>query len=92
MDDAQVDLLLDPQTSGGLLIGVAETGAEGLLAALRRAGCAEAAVVGRVTAGADIQPLIVHGHRMQARARAEQGTARPRIAWFLHPRDVARIE
>ena len=43
-------LLADPQTSGGLLAGVAADRAAACLAALRAAGCA-AAVVGRVVAG-----------------------------------------
>ena len=41
-------LLYDPQTSGGLLIAVRASKAPALLAALRRKGVANAAVVGRV--------------------------------------------
>lgn len=44
------DLLFDPQTAGGLLISLAERGAEELLAALHAAGMSEAAIVGEVTA------------------------------------------
>jgi selenide,water dikinase len=43
-----LDLLFDPQTSGGLLLGIAAERAETLLAALRAAGDAPAAVIGVV--------------------------------------------
>jgi len=42
-------LLYDPQTSGGLLIGIAARRAESLLAALNRRGVKTAAIIGRVT-------------------------------------------
>ena len=44
-----VDLLFDPQTSGGLLFGVSAERGETALAALRRAGDTRAAVIGEVT-------------------------------------------
>lgn len=44
-----VDLLFDPQTAGGLLISLPEAAATELLAAMRGAGIAEAAIVGEVT-------------------------------------------
>jgi selenide,water dikinase len=50
LSDPVAALLADPQTSGGLLAGVAADRAADCLAALRAAGCA-AAVVGRVVAG-----------------------------------------
>jgi hydrogenase maturation factor len=43
-----LDLLFDPQTSGGLLIAVAPERAPALLAALREAGDGHATVVGEV--------------------------------------------
>ena len=42
------DLLYDPQTSGGLLICVAEGVAMELLAALQAGGIAQAAIIGEV--------------------------------------------
>ena len=48
-------LLFDPQTSGGLLIGVARERSESLLRALRAAGFEHATRIGRVEAGAGIR-------------------------------------
>jgi selenide, water dikinase len=48
--DSRVRLLVDPQTSGGLLAGVPADRAEACVAALRAAGFGEAARVGVVTA------------------------------------------
>ncbi|HYC96593.1 selenide, water dikinase SelD [Brevundimonas sp.] len=49
--DWRVDLLTDPQTSGGLLIAVAESEAPALLDLARAEGFDRAAVVGRVVDG-----------------------------------------
>lgn len=49
-----MDILYDPQTSGGLLISLAAEKAEGLLDKLRRAGVAEAAIIGEIVAGPEI--------------------------------------
>ena len=46
-----VDLLYDPQTSGGLLISVPSERAEGLVAALREKGEMASAIVGEVVEG-----------------------------------------
>lgn len=46
-----MDVLFDPQTSGGLLISLAAEQAEGLLEKLGRAGIAEAVIVGEIVAG-----------------------------------------
>jgi selenide,water dikinase len=51
LPDAARDLLTDPQTSGGLLIAVAESEAPALLDLARVDGFDRAAVVGRVVQG-----------------------------------------
>ena len=50
-------LLCDPQTSGGLLLAAAPEAADGLLAMLREAGHAAAAIVGRM--GDPAEPRVV---------------------------------
>jgi selenide,water dikinase len=43
-----LDILFDPQTSGGLLLTVEEAAADSVVCALREAGCSAARVIGRV--------------------------------------------
>jgi selenide,water dikinase len=50
VEPAMIDVCLDAQTSGGLLIALPEAKASGLLKRLHKAGVAEAAAIGRVTA------------------------------------------
>jgi selenide,water dikinase len=50
--DWKRDMLTDPQTSGGLLIAVAQDEADKVLALVRSRGFAAAAIVGRMSAGA----------------------------------------
>jgi selenide, water dikinase len=47
------ELVFDPQTSGGLLIAIAERDATALLGELHRQGSTEATIIGSVTAGGD---------------------------------------
>jgi selenide,water dikinase len=47
----RIDLLCDPQTSGGLLIAADPAGAEALIASARACGFSQTAVVGRLLAG-----------------------------------------
>jgi selenide,water dikinase len=54
MQEWQRDLLCDPQTSGGLLLAVAQEGVEAVLALLHAEGFGSAAVVGEVSAGPPI--------------------------------------
>ena len=55
----RLDLLFDPQTAGGLLIGIAAAQAPDLLARLRdEAGTPRAAIVGRVLPRAGDNPLL----------------------------------
>jgi selenide,water dikinase len=49
---AAVELLFDPQTSGGLLIGIAQPRVQELCSALRAADYADVAVIGAVTQSA----------------------------------------
>jgi selenide,water dikinase len=49
VEPAMIDVCLDAQTSGGLLIALPEAKAPGLVERLHRAGVADAAVIGRVT-------------------------------------------
>ena len=53
-----LDLLFDPQTSGGLLLGIAPERSAALLEALREAGDGRAAVIGTVTAARPDGALI----------------------------------
>ncbi len=50
IDDIEVDILFDPQTSGGLLISVPEKNAESLLNDLHNNGVDKAVIIGEVTA------------------------------------------
>jgi selenide, water dikinase len=50
------DLLFDPQTSGGLLMGCPEKQSQSLLDALHRQGISDAAVIGQAT---DVQPGVM---------------------------------
>ncbi len=52
LDDWRRDILTDPQTSGGLLIAADPANAADILALVRSRGFADAAVVGRLAAGA----------------------------------------
>jgi selenide,water dikinase len=57
LEDPRIRLLVDPQTCGGLVAGVDVARAGETLAALRAAGCAGAAVIGRVLPRASGGPL-----------------------------------
>jgi selenide,water dikinase len=56
----QREILVDPQTSGGLLLAVPQGEADALLAALHEAGVTDAVLVGRVEAAGEV-PLVVEG-------------------------------
>ena len=59
IDEDTMSVLYDPQTSGGLLIAVAEEKANALLARLHELGVAEAAVVGRVVEASPTSQITV---------------------------------
>lgn len=56
VDENLVQIVFDPQTSGGLLIGVATDQAPGLLDALRRGGYPQASIIGEVLAARPVSP------------------------------------
>jgi selenide, water dikinase len=58
VDGVLVDLLYDPQTSGGLLIAVSESTTPGLISALAAAGVV-AARIGRAIAGVEARILVI---------------------------------
>ena len=53
-----LEILFDPQTAGGILLGIAPSAAPAVLAALHLAGEEDATVVGRITAPAEDGALI----------------------------------
>jgi selenide,water dikinase len=57
-DDARKILLTDAQTSGGLLLCVPEENFEKVMARLRKAGTASAALIGKIAARRRRRPLI----------------------------------
>ena len=57
--DPRFRLLMDPQTSGGLLFGMPESGVQGLIDALREAGYSSAAVIGRALGGSSVGTIRV---------------------------------
>ncbi len=54
-------LLRDPQTSGGLLVSVAAPHAETVLAHIRHAGFAQAAIIGALHAGGSVSAVTLAG-------------------------------
>lgn len=54
-------LLFDPQTAGGLLVGVPQDRAQACLAELRQAAAPDAAIVGRVTVRSGTDPMVSFG-------------------------------
>jgi selenide,water dikinase len=66
--DPAAALLFDPQTSGGLLFGVAAERADAALSALRRGGDPDAARIGEVVAaGGEARIELVRGAQLAAR-------------------------
>ena len=59
LPDWHREILMDPQTSGGLLVAISEERAAGLIESLRQAGVSEARVVGRVRAVTDAIYLTI---------------------------------
>jgi selenide,water dikinase len=59
VDENLLQIVFDPQTSGGLLLGVAADRAPGLLDALRRGGYPQANIIGEVLAAGPTPPGCV---------------------------------
>ncbi len=59
IDRARIAILSDPQTSGGLLLGVDPQNAESLVKHLIAAGYFEAAIIGRVTESTDEHRIVI---------------------------------
>jgi selenide,water dikinase len=76
MPEHVVDLLCDPQTSGGLLLAVPAAAAAACLADLHAAG-AEAAVIGRVLAQGEEGSMVVTANQRKADAQAAPEAATP---------------
>jgi selenide,water dikinase len=51
VEEVLLDILYDPQTSGGLLISLPSRGAEELVAVLKKEGLAYSSIVGEVVKG-----------------------------------------
>jgi len=76
--ETMLDVCMDAQTSGGLLIALAERDAEGLVAQCHADGIAEAAVVGKVRGrGAGRLFLVTRGTRPIPEAREGRVPAAP---------------
>jgi selenide,water dikinase len=56
VDENLLQIVFDPQTSGGLLIGIAADRAPGLVDALREGGYPQASVIGEVQAADPAAP------------------------------------
>jgi selenide,water dikinase len=59
VSEEMVSLAFDPQTSGGLLISIPESQSVAMLAELHKAGCPEAAIVGRAEPRGDFPLELV---------------------------------
>jgi len=59
VSEEMVSLAFDPQTSGGLLISIPESQSVAMLAELHKAGCPEAAIVGRAEPRSDFPLELV---------------------------------
>jgi selenide,water dikinase len=98
-----LDLLFDPQTSGGLLIAVPAAEAQALLAALGTAGISSASVVGKVlargtgqvmvrTTGARRLPVAVRRLDKLTVARNVQGQAPETPVAAVEAKEMSRME
>ncbi len=75
-----LDVLYDPQTSGGLLISVAATSAEPTVSRLKSLGCTESAVVGQVTEESEGRILVKKADESAASDAVSGSPARDRAA------------
>jgi selenide,water dikinase len=82
LEPAALDILFDPQTSGGLLIAVPELAAPALVERLLDEGLADAAVIGRVL-GDGTGRIFVRGEGRRTLPPAGPPASRPRAAPVL---------
>jgi selenide, water dikinase len=59
IERSQQDILVDPQTSGGLLISVSASQTEALLAAMKDAGIGDAAQIGEIVSDPEEKIWVV---------------------------------
>lgn len=77
-EDAALELIFDPQTAGGLLVGLPAADAPQLVRELHAAGDTQAAVIGVVTALRDDGALFAVARFIDGGAGARQVSASPR--------------
>jgi selenide,water dikinase len=80
LEGAPEPLLMDPQTSGGLLVAVSAQGSEELVGALRKAGFPATRRVGQVREGAGIQVAQYFPPQLRQRIRRERKGAKSQKA------------
>ncbi len=94
---SMLDLCFDPQTSGGLLMAVAESKADALVARLHEAGVTEATVIGSALAGGSGR-VFVHtdGRRPIARSQISESKrespAKPETESQVRKNDYSKTE
>ena len=58
IDPLLQEILFDPQTSGGLLIGIQDKFSQDLLQELKSSGAGDSAIIGEVTSGSAVKIMV----------------------------------